>query len=138
LSQTSQCAANTYGYYQGRSGFSRLKANTASAHRSSIAAVTSARGVQCAIAAVALRVASAEGALMSRSHRRAAGTPDQEPTTEAHPSVAAEDEDERRSRQALVDYFRILQEWSLNAQAEGAVGDQRVVSGATPKVPKPG
>ena len=41
---------------------------------------------------------------MSRSHRRAASSPAQDPTTEAHPSVAAEDEDERRSRQALVDY----------------------------------
>ncbi len=75
---------------------------------------------------------------MSRSHRRVAGSPAQEPTTEAHPSVAAEDEDERRSRQALVDYFRILQEWSLKAQPEGLVGDERVVSGATPKGRKRG
>lgn len=71
---------------------------------------------------------------MSRSHRRAAGSPAQEPTTEAHLSVAAEDEDERRSRQALVDYFRILQEWSLKAQPEGLAGDERVDSGTAPKV----
>jgi hypothetical protein len=112
---------------------SLLGPNTVSAHRSSIAAGTSARGVQCAIAAVALRVASAEGASMSRSHRRAASSPAQEPTTEAHPSVAAEDEDERRSRQALVEYFRILQEWSLELQPEGLVGDERVVSEAARK-----
>ena len=74
---------------------------------------------------------------MSRSHRRVAGSPAQEPTTEAHPSVAAGDEDERRSRQALVDYFRILQEWSLKAQPEGLVGDQRVVSGTLAKIQKP-
>ena len=40
----------------------------------------------------------------------------------------------RRSRQALVDYFRILQEWSLKDQSEGLVGDQGMVSGAAPKV----
>ena len=71
---------------------------------------------------------------MSRSHRRAAGSPAQKPTTEEHPPVAAEDEDERRSRQALVDYSRILQEWSLKAQSEGLIGAQRVLSGAPPKI----
>lgn len=70
---------------------------------------------------------------MSRSHRRAADSPAREPKTEAHPSVATGVEDERRSRQALVDYFRILQEWSLKAQPEGAVSNQRVVSRADPK-----
>ena len=74
---------------------------------------------------------------MSRSHRRAAGSPAQKPTTEEHPPpVVAEDEDERRSRQALVDYFRILQEWSLKAQSEGLIGAQRVLSGAPPKIRK--
>lgn len=73
---------------------------------------------------------------MSRFHRRAASTPPQEPTIEAQPSVAGSDDDERRSRQALVDYFRILQEWSLKAQPERLVGDQHVVSGTAPKVRK--
>jgi hypothetical protein len=73
---------------------------------------------------------------MSRFHRRAASTPAQEPTIEAQPSVAVSDEDERRSREALVDYFRILQEWSLKAQPEDLVRDQHVVSGAAPKVRK--
>jgi hypothetical protein len=73
---------------------------------------------------------------MSRSHRRAAGSPAHEPRTEAHPSVAPGAEDERRNRQALVDYFRILQEWSLKAQPEGLVGDQHVVSGTPAKIRK--
>ena len=73
---------------------------------------------------------------MSRFHRRAVGSPAHEPTTEAHPAVAARDEDGQLSRQALVDYFRILQEWSLKAQPEGMVGDQHGVSGAPAKIPK--
>ena len=68
--------------------------------------------------------------------RRAAGSSTQEPTTEAHPSVAAEDEGERRSRQALIDYFRILQQWSLKAQPEGVVSDQHMVSRTPAKIRK--
>ena len=73
---------------------------------------------------------------MSCFHRRAVSSPAQEPTIEAQQSVAARDEDERRSRQALIDYFRLLHEWSLKAQPEGSVGDERVASGAAPKVRK--
>jgi hypothetical protein len=50
--------------------------------------------------------------------------------------VAPGAEDERRNRQALVDYFRILQEWSLKAQPEGLVGDEHVVSGTPAKIRK--
>jgi hypothetical protein len=38
--------------------------------------------------------------------------------------------------EALVEYFRILQEWSLKAQPEGLVGDQHVVSGTPAKIRK--
>lgn len=75
---------------------------------------------------------------MNRFLRRAAGSQAEESSTEAHPSVAAGGQDGRRSRQALVDYFRILQEWSLKARPEGFVGDQRMASGTAPKVRKCG
>ena len=45
---------------------------------------------------------------MSRSHRRAAGSPPQEPATEARSLVAPGDEEDRRNLQALVEYFRLL------------------------------
>ena len=60
-------------------------------------------------------------------------------TGEAQPSTAAGpggDEDDRRNRQALVDYFRLLQEWSLKAQPDGLVGDPRVTTGTAPQIRK--
>ena len=73
---------------------------------------------------------------MSRSHRRAAASPAPKPTTEAHSSVTAENEEEQRNLQAVAAYLRVLQEWSVEAQLEGLGGDQGVVSGAAPKIRK--
>jgi hypothetical protein len=50
--------------------------------------------------------------------------------------VAPGAEDERRNRQALVEYFLVLQEWSLEAPPEGLVGEQHVVSGTRAKIRK--
>lgn len=58
---------------------------------------------------------------------------------EARPSTAPEpdgNDDDRRNRQALIDYFRLLQEWSVKAQRDGVVGDPNCIPGRAPKAKK--
>lgn len=60
-------------------------------------------------------------------------------TSEAQPSTASRpdgNDEDRRYQQALVDYFRLLQEWSVNAQPDGAVGEPNGIRGTAPKVQK--
>lgn len=79
---------------------------------------------------------------MARPRRRDLRTLGPEPVTcEGQPPAArgtGGDEDARRNRQALVDYFRLLQEWSLKAQPDRLVGDPRLIPGTAPKVRKGG
>lgn len=58
---------------------------------------------------------------------------------EAQPSAASgpdENDDDRRNRQALIDYFRLLQEWSVKAQPDGVVGDKDGNPGSARKAHK--
>jgi hypothetical protein len=81
-------------------------------------------------------VGGASKAAMPRFHPRTLSKVGPEPvTSETQPSPPRPlgDEDERRNRQALVEYFGLLQEWSLKAQPEGSVSEPRVISGAAAK-----
>ncbi len=68
-----------------------------------------------------------------RTHGPELGTSEAKPLTAPGPGG---DQDDRRNRQALVDYFRLLQEWSVKAQPHGVVGDPNGLPGSEPKAPK--
>lgn len=69
----------------------------------------------------------------SSLRRLGSGLGEERPSTGPRPD---EDEDNRRNRQAVVDYFLLLQEWSMKPQPDDLVGGPNGTRGAASRARK--